>query len=165
MLGGPKTSKGWLKQAWKGQNLELGCLNMFSSESNARARHHPCCQNWCYPFVLAAHFVLRDVLRCDMFLFRQLYSRIPDPTPQQPRPSARKLGKMDPGMGQPRIPVARIGAIFSCLSFRFSSCWHMLSRFCCSFFVFIYRDSIHLLFPFRFQVVDVQVRDKVNSLR
>ena len=82
-------------------------------------------------------FVLRDVLHCDRFPYRQVASRIQDPTPQQPRPSARKLGKVDPGMGQPRIPVARIGA--TCLlSFRF---------------------SIRLLFPFRFQVVDVQVRD------
>ena len=36
MPGGPKTSEtreGWLKQAWKGQNLEQVALNMLSRQS------------------------------------------------------------------------------------------------------------------------------------
>ena len=101
-------------------------------------------------------FVLRDVLRCDRFPYRQVASRIPDPTPQQPRPSARKLGKMDPGMGQPRIPVGRIGA--TCL---FVISVFKLLTYVVSFLFFCSHVSvsIRLLFPFRFQVVDVQVRD------
>ena len=38
------SEKGWLKQAWKGQNLEQVGLNMLSRQSKALAKHHPSCQ-------------------------------------------------------------------------------------------------------------------------
>ena len=112
---------------------------MLSRESNARARHHPRCQNSCYPFVMAAHSYQGTCSAATGSLIARWlleFNILPHNSP----------GQVPESWGKWTLAWASRGSQLPEL---------VVLAFC----------HFGFLFPFRFQVVDVQVRDHLFFTR